>query len=142
MRTDSTRPQRHIWGRRNPDLRRTTVADAPFPRPRIPRQPDLETSLREIPAVQERKLRSSAGRGIRGLAGRHRRHGRAARVVLARRTQAVPGPDADYRTGMRGRLVVHRGMDRSAAVTHPWPRRSASAGALCRLLLDTAWPAA
>ena len=57
---------------------------------------------------------SQAGR-IQGLAAGGGRNSGASAVAFARRFEELPAAQPDYRGGVRGRLVVHCGVDRDAA---------------------------
>ena len=122
----------------NPDLRFPAAADAPLAGPRIPCQPDLEGSVRKTQAFQDRSLRSPARRRVRGLAGRSGWHGRPPLIVLACRTQEFSLPQSDHTTGLRGGLVVHRGVDRRALIPRLEAPPELSPSPLRGLLFDPA----
>ena len=55
--------------------------------------------------------------GFSGLAAGSGRNGGASLIAFAGRSQEHAGPQPDHRSGVRGGLVVYRGVDRDAAVS-------------------------
>ena len=118
LRADTARSRRHSGHRKDADLRLAPAAHVGQSLAReFTAQRHLQGPPGERAAARERRcIATGSPTGFDGWQPDRRRTGGAADVVLARRAEALAGGNPHHPARLRGRLVLHRRMDRRAAL--------------------------